>query len=114
METIELPLLPNTSNTLSISSPLSQTDTNNEIQNLASFNPQFSLENTINAIFPIQIEENKIQRARNILGKKAAQTTDEELAISLTQFEFLVNCWLDEFERESFSGKTLEEMLKLE
>ena len=65
-------------------------------------------------MFPSQTEENKIQRARSILGEKANQVTDEEIETALTQFEFLANCWLDEFEREIFDGKTLQETLKLE
>ena len=78
------------------------------------YNPQIEAERTINSIFPTQLEENKIQHIRTILGEKAVSLSDEEIETSISQFEYLVNCWMDEFEMEIFEGKTLYEVLRLE
>ena len=75
-------------------------------------NPKQTVENIVLSILPEHFEDNKIQRARSILGNKASQISDEEIETSLVQFEYLVNSWLDEFERNIFENKTLQEILK--
>ncbi|HWY79933.1 MAG TPA: hypothetical protein VNW29_06260 [Candidatus Sulfotelmatobacter sp.] len=75
-------------------------------------NPKQKIENLMLSILPEHVEDNKIQRVRNILGNNASQISDEEIEISLVQFEYLVNSWLDEFERNIFEKKTLQEILR--
>jgi len=75
-------------------------------------NPKQEIENVVLSLLPDHFEDNKIQRVRSILGNKASQISDEEIEVSLVQFEFLVNSWLDEFERKIFGEKTLQEILR--
>ncbi len=53
----------------------------------------------------------KLQKAREILGELANEYSDDELWKIVTEIQFLTDCWLDEFEREIFDGKTLTELL---
>lgn len=71
-----------------------------------------SLENTLSNIFPTQKEENNLQRARRMLGDIAVSLTDPEIETYLTQFECLLDSWMDEFEKTIFDNKTLLELLK--
>ncbi len=74
-------------------------------------NPQKTLENALNAIFPQQIEENKALSTRRILSETAKSFSDEQIECLVTDFQFLINTWLDEFESHVFEGKTLKELL---
>lgn len=53
----------------------------------------------------------KLYKAREILGELANEYSDDELWKIVTEIQFLTDCWLDEFEREIFDGKTLSELL---
>lgn len=75
------------------------------------FNPQTSLEQAINAVFPQTSEESNIIRTRRILGKNAYSLSDEQIETIVAEFQFLANTWLDEFEKEIFKGLTLKQVL---
>ncbi|MEX0616616.1 MAG: hypothetical protein WD231_02250 [Candidatus Woykebacteria bacterium] len=75
-------------------------------------NPQSTIEETIQAVFLDSSEENKVQRARGMLGDIATTLSDDQIGTIIAQFEFLVGCWLDCYERKLFEGKTLKEVLK--
>jgi len=70
-----------------------------------------SLENSF-YIFPESSEENKVQKARAVLGDAVGEIPDEELAIYLTQFQYLLDSWLDIFEKQIFNNLTLGELLR--
>lgn len=77
-----------------------------------------SLENStpviqsLNELFPEQQYEDKdIQKAKQILGEVVNQFTSEELKVAMTEIQYLVDTWVDDFEREIFEGKTLRELL---
>ena len=74
-------------------------------------NPQTNLESVLNRIFPQQQEENNISRTRNHLGEAARNFSDEQVQITITEFQFLIDSWLDEYEKEVFKGMTLKEVL---
>ncbi len=76
-----------------------------------SFNPQQSIETAINNIFPLASEENKTLRMRKTLGNTAQSLSNEQIERVTTQFQFLIDSWMDEFEKEVFSGLTLKEVL---
>jgi hypothetical protein len=63
-------------------------------------------------IFPESPEENKIQKARAILGELVKDVPDEELAIYLTQFQYLLDSWLDQYEKQLFNNLTLQQLLR--
>jgi hypothetical protein len=74
-------------------------------------NPQTNLENVLNSIFPQPQEENNITRARNHLGEISKKFSDEQMLATISEFQFLIDTWLDEYEREVFKGMTLKEVL---
>jgi hypothetical protein len=63
-------------------------------------------------IFPESPEENEIQKARAILGELVKDIPDEEMAIYITQFRYLLDSWLDQYEKEIFNNLTLRQLLQ--
>ena len=63
-------------------------------------------------IFPESPEENKIQKARAILGESVKDVPDEEMAIYITQFQYLLDSWLDQYEKQIFNNLTLQQLLR--
>ena len=76
-----------------------------------SFNPQQSIETAINNIFPLASEENKTSRMRKALGETAQSLSNEQIETITTEFQFLIDSWMDEYEKEVFKGLTLKEVL---
>ena len=70
-----------------------------------------SIESALQNIFISNQEENRIQKARKIMGVKIDSLTDEEIAIYLTEFQYLIDTWMDEYEKKLLNGKTLRETL---
>jgi len=77
----------------------------------SAYNPQQSIETAINNIFPLASEENKTSRMRRVLGNTAQSLSNEQIETITTQFQFLIDSWMDEFEKEVFSGLTLKDVL---
>ena len=75
-------------------------------------NYKTGLEITLQSIFPTKQDESKLQKARRILGEIAIDISDQELESNLTEFHYLIDSWIDEFERQIFDNKTLREVLK--
>ena len=68
----------------------------------------------LNQLFSDQNQEQKtIQEARSILGDSAKNLTDEQVYNLVNEIQFLVDSWLEEFERNIFNGKTLNEVFHL-
>jgi len=70
------------------------------------------LEITLQSIFPTKQEETKLIKARRILGDIATDISDTELESNIAEFQYLVDSWLDEFEKNIFDNKTLIEVLR--
>lgn len=70
------------------------------------------IEITLQSIFPTKQDETKLMKARRILGDIVTNTPDTELESDLAEFEYLVDSWLDEFEKQIFDNKTLIEVLR--
>lgn len=75
-------------------------------------NPLAAIDDALRTIFPTQTEETQLQKARHILGNSANALSDEELEINLTEFQHLINHWLDAFEHQLFDGMTLQQVLR--
>lgn len=58
-------------------------------------------------------QERAVQEARDILGESAKDLTDSEVYDLVNEVQFLVDTWLEEYEREMFDGKTLNELFAL-
>jgi hypothetical protein len=69
-------------------------------------------ESTLSKIFPGKQEETRIQKARLIMGDDVKDLSDEDLEVFLTEFQYLIDCWLDEYEKQVFNNKTLKELMK--
>lgn len=71
-----------------------------------------SITQSLDQLFPEQqYDEKRIKKAKAVLGPLAKELSAEELSESLSEMQFLVNSWIDEFERSIFEGKTLNELL---
>jgi len=104
MQPIELPLYPTIE---PINTSVSQPQT---VQDYTA-NPQSSIEKALNTIFPQQSEEDKVIRMRKALGETAKTLSDPQVETIITEFQFLIDTWLDEYEKEVFGGMTLKEVL---
>ena len=109
MLTQELPLYPITSAVSNTS--LQSNKTTSSQQSIHPLNPQATLDNLLHNIFPQSTDENNILRTRKLLGKTAENLSNEQIQCIVAEFQFLINSWLDEFEREVFGEKTLKEVL---
>jgi hypothetical protein len=68
----------------------------------------------INAILlkkTMPIEQKDIDEARDILGDIAKDISDDDLRNIVVEIQFLVESWIDEYERKTFNGKTINELL---
>jgi hypothetical protein len=54
-------------------------------------------------------EDTIVLRAKEILGDKY---TIEEVKSMITSYEYLINTWLEEYEKKVFNNKTLKELLR--
>ena len=69
------------------------------------------LDISFNRIFTKNPEEKMVLKMRRMLGETANKLTDEKVECLATEFQFLINAWLDEYERDVFEGMTLKEVL---
>ena len=106
-EALNLSLFPSIETIPKVTSKLSKPVFTNQ----ASDNPQASIENALNAIFPKHSEETKVIQVKGILGEVGKTISDEQIEVLVSEFDFLIDGWLDEFERETFKGMTLKEVL---
>jgi len=75
-------------------------------------NARQSLESTLERLFSHSPAESRLQQARRIMGQAVDGLSDEQLEVYLTEFQYLINTWLDEYEQFVFQGKTLKEILR--
>lgn len=69
----------------------------------------------INNHFSEQNQQQKIvQEAREILGESAAKMNDEKVYDMVVEMQYLVDTWLEEFEKDVFDGKTLKEIMQID
>lgn len=76
--------------------------------------PRTSIENAIKSVFPEKEEERKIAKTRSTLGEVGTKLSAEQIECINSEFQFLAETWLDEFEKGVFEGKTLKEILNEE
>lgn len=91
------------------------TITNNTLQkdnprfDVSRFPESDNLINTLNQMFPEQTHEDKtLQKAKEILGN--AYSTEEVKSL-IASFEYLIDNWLELYERKVFNNKTVKELL---
>lgn len=68
----------------------------------------------VNKLFSDQNQEQQdILEAREILGDDAKELTDDQVFELINEVQFLVDSWVEEYEKDVFGGKTLDELLGL-
>ncbi len=71
-----------------------------------------SLRESLDELFPEQqYDEKSIQKAKELLGPIAKESTAEQLKDAVIEIQYLCESWLDDFERTIFKGETLTELL---
>ena len=58
-------------------------------------------------------EQKTVLETRDILGNSAENLTDEQILNLVNEVQYLVDTWLEEFERKAYGGTTLNELLHL-
>ncbi len=71
-------------------------------------NPLSTLEN----LFPSQTINSQVEKNRKKLGNLNEVLSDEQLQTMTSDFQFLIDAWLDQFEKDIFGGLTLQNLLK--
>lgn len=74
-------------------------------------NPFSDLDKAFKKAFITTPEETAIIKIRRNLGEKAKTFSDEQVLHISYEFQFLINEWLDEYEKDLFNGMTLKEVL---
>ncbi len=70
------------------------------------------VKNTLNRVLVEQeYKDKEIQKALSTLGESATNLTEEQVKDLLTEMQFLVSSWLDDYERRIFNGVTLQELM---
>ncbi|HEU4966092.1 MAG TPA: hypothetical protein VFT53_01250 [Candidatus Saccharimonadales bacterium] len=75
------------------------------------YSPLQPVANAIERIFASDQEQTRAQKTRSIMGDLVADAADEELELYATEFQNLIDEWLDEFERQAFDHQTLKQVL---
>jgi len=57
------------------------------------------------------MDEQELLEARKILGNLAKHINEEKLKDEYVKIQYLIESWLDDFEKSIFEGKTLREVL---
>lgn len=74
--------------------------------------PTLTTEQSLNNLFPEQkYSDKRIKQAKEALGLLAFEFSESELNNLILEVESLTESWLDEFERQTFNGLTLQELL---
>ena len=94
-----------------ITSPKDKTQKKDNLQFDVSYFPQSTvITNSLNDMFPDHMPEDKTTKQANaILGEAYSLEETKELIAS---YEFLINKWLEAYEKNLFDNKTLKELLQ--
>jgi hypothetical protein len=70
-----------------------------------------SVDTALRQIFSTPQDESLVAKSRRIMGETVTSLSDEELEIFITELKHLIDYWLDGYERASFDGQTLQQIL---
>jgi hypothetical protein len=74
--------------------------------------PLQPIDEALSRIFSGHSEETRLLQTRRVMGAIVAEVSDEDLEIYLTEFQYLIDAWLDDFERQAYDGLTLKQLLQ--
>lgn len=84
----------------------------NQIGMTSPDSPLTPIDDALRAIFITPTQETLLQKTRHIMGDTVSDLSDEELEVYVTEFQHLIDYWLDTFERQVFDGLTLQQVLQ--
>jgi len=82
-----------------------------ERQTKPSSSPLLSIDAALRQIFPSSNEESILKNARRIMKTEVDSLSDEDLEVYLTEFQHIIDYYLDNYEAQIFNGKTLKQAL---
>ena len=82
------------------------------VSSAASNSPLAPIDDALRAIFTTPTQETLLQRTRRIMGDAVTDLSDDELEVYITEFQHLIDYWLDTFEQQIFDGMTLRQILR--
>ncbi len=74
--------------------------------------PLTPIDDALRTIFSSPAQETLLQKTRHIMGNAASELSDDELEAYVTEFQHLIDYWLDTFEKDLFDGVTLQQLLR--
>jgi len=83
-----------------------------EVQEPQSTSKPLNFERSFTQFSPETVEQTGTSKARHLLGEAVKSMDEAQLETMVAQCEYLIDCWLDDYERKVFNGKTLSEMVK--
>lgn len=85
------------------------------INSISPNQSQQGIYDQFNNYFNEQDQQRKtVGDAREVLGESAESLTDEQVYDLVNEVQYLVDTWLEEYEKKVFDGKTLDELLQHE
>ncbi len=66
----------------------------------------------LDKLFPIQSVVTQVEKNRRNLGELNEHLSEDQIQSMTSDFQFLIDAWLDQFEKEIFGGMTLQNLLK--
>lgn len=82
------------------------------LNSIISSNPLAPIDDAMRAIFATPTQETLLQKTRHIMGNAVTELSDDELEVYITEFQHLIDYWLDTFEQQIFDGMTLQQVLR--
>jgi hypothetical protein len=82
------------------------------VSSAASTSPLAPIDDALQAIFTNPTQETLLQKTRRIMGNTVTDLSDDELEVYITEFQHLIDYWLDTFEKQIFDGMTLQQVLR--
>ncbi len=82
----------------------------NPVMNLGYDNLK-SVDSALKRIFPSKLEETRVEIARRIMSSAVVSLPNEDLEVYITEFQYLIDSWFDQFEKQAYDGLTLKQLL---
>lgn len=82
-----------------------------ERQTKPSSGPLLSIDIALRQIFPSSNEVSFLQNARRIMKTEVDNLSDEDLEVYLTEFQHIIDYYLDKYEAQIFNGHTLKQSI---
>lgn len=78
----------------------------------ATPSPIRPIQDALGTIFPTVEQDARQQQARGIMEDAIAGVSDQVLGAQITELQYLIDAFMDDFERSVFEGKTLTQLIR--